>query len=251
MNSKLIVSEIFYSIQGEGPYVGYPAVFLRLAGCNLTCKGWSTEKHDKHLGCDTADVWRKGKVYTVESLLKKLIDDGFMRYFTNAAHLVITGGEPLLQQAAVIKFIKALRISVSKLFIEIETNGTIVPSKELLFEVNHFNVSPKLSSGGDAYAKRFNEAALNAFAPCTQHIYFPFTSIFKFVISSADDLQEVLADYLLAFEIPADKVWLMPEGATHADVQTHSKEVISYCKEYGFKFSPRLHIHVWEQTTGV
>jgi len=82
----LLVSEIFFSVQGEGPGIGKPAVFLRLSGCNLKC-AW----------CDTKYTWHGGKMMTEPTVLKEI-----KRY--PCKRLVVTGGEPLLQQDNLMPF---------------------------------------------------------------------------------------------------------------------------------------------------
>ena len=71
-HDALIVSELFYSIQGEGASVGKPAVFLRLSGCNLRCDGFSYKDPvtGEHLGCDTKAVWTSGNKTTFSALLE-------------------------------------------------------------------------------------------------------------------------------------------------------------------------------------
>ena len=97
--TTLRVSEHFYSIQGEGPTVGVPAVFVRLQGCNLNCGHQSGE-----WVCDTVDVWKKGIPYSVEAW-HELVNIHYGDALSMGAHLVITGGEPLIQQKKLLEFI--------------------------------------------------------------------------------------------------------------------------------------------------
>ena len=100
------ISEQFYSIQGEGRTVGVPAVFLRLQGCNLTCGGIHTVKSkkldsDATWRCDTIEVWTKGNSYHFKDVCDDWENKNWVKLFKQGAHLVITGGEPLLQQSAI------------------------------------------------------------------------------------------------------------------------------------------------------
>ena len=120
--------EIFYSLQGEGARAGSPAVFLRLAGCNLHCS-W----------CDTKHSWGRGIAMAEDELAAKI--RGY-----DSPGLVITGGEPLLQAEAIEQLLCLLPESM---YVEIETNGTIAPTPTLAKRVNQWNVSPKLAHAGN------------------------------------------------------------------------------------------------------
>ena len=121
-DSNIVIAEDFYSIQGEGAAAGVPAVFLRLAGCNLQCPGFSYKDPStgEHLGCDSKAVWRRGRKVTFEELLHRWTRLGWVQALEQGAHLVITGGEPLVQQPRVLAFINYLdAILQRKVFIEI------------------------------------------------------------------------------------------------------------------------------------
>jgi organic radical activating enzyme len=91
---NLIVSEKFYSLQGEGQTMGIPAIFVRLAGCNLLCKS-------DHWVCDSIEVWRKGDKTPFEEVLSAKDVDRLM----NGAHLIFTGGEPMLHQKKILEYL--------------------------------------------------------------------------------------------------------------------------------------------------
>ena len=145
----LRMSEIFDSLQGEGVNVGKPCRFVRLALCNLHC----------HY-CDTKYTWdfeqfdyeREVREASLQSVVQQLSD-------APAGHVVVTGGEPLLQQRALAKVFERVP---HELFIEIETNGTRVPLPSLLERANQWTVSPKLASAGDSEALRIRPYALVA-----------------------------------------------------------------------------------------
>lgn len=239
---KLAVSETFYSIQGEGITTGYPAVFLRLGGCNLMCGGWGTQKDSElHDGatwrCDTIEVWMKSKGKEFDDIF----DNECKVALQCGAHLVITGGEPLMQQDKLMYFIKYLRQGIPNLYIEVETNGTIAPTNAMLNLVNQWNCSPKLSNSGMLYDKRVNAEAL--------HIFNQHNTIFKFVISNEEDWEEVLKDYYN--KIDKNKVWLMPSGSSQKELKKTKLIVSQICKANTIKFSNRLHIELWNKKTGV
>src|ERR1035437_9939805 len=143
----LSVSEIFMSIQGEGQTVGTPAYFIRLAGCNLKC-GYGPEAT---WICDSIEVWMKGMRMSFEAVIAQLNLDNLR----NGAHIVFTGGEPLLQQERISQFIGYLHDEHDcRPIIEIETNSTIAPSFYMRTVVNYWNVSPKLNNSGMKITQR-------------------------------------------------------------------------------------------------
>lgn len=228
---QLIVSEVFYSLQCEGRSIGTPAVFLRLAGCNLLCES-------KTWRCDTIEVWQKGRATFFPYVLYKLHVDRLK----TGAHLVITGGEPLLHQTLIIDYLSwFLRTYDFIPFIEIETNGTIVPHPSLINVVKYWNVSPKLANSGEPPSKRINETAIDSFNKLDN-------SIFKFVIGNMPEIFDILQDYP---SIKGSKVWLMPAGSTQDELNEVRIEVAETAIKFGYNYSERLHIVIWNKKTGV
>jgi 7-carboxy-7-deazaguanine synthase len=233
MENALIVSEVFYSIQGEGQTIGIPAVFLRLAGCNLLCKSdtWV---------CDTIEVWQKGRARTFEQVLT----DDYLFSLANGAHLIITGGEPLMQQDNIISFLNWFREKYKFTpIVEIETNGTVTPNKILLDKVDYWNVSPKLANSGMPFNRRVNEVA------CSTIQTFGRNKIFKFVISCEEDLVFGAGDEYDF--IKPENVMLMPAGDSVENLRDVRIVVVEICKRYCYRFSDRLHISLWNKKTGV
>lgn len=234
MQTTLIipVSEIFYSIQGEGINLGKPAIFLRLYYCNLYCE-W----------CDTKYTWinqkyaKEGIDYfnlTIEEIIKEV-----KSYPSN--HIVITGGEPLLFQTRLIELIKILK--KENFYIEIETNGTIKPLDMLVSYVDNFSVSPKLSNSKVRENLRIKSEVLQFFANLNN-------AYFKFVICSKEDLIE-LEDIISRYNIRREKVILMPEGVDAESLKEKSLWLAEYCKKNSYRFSPRLHILLYGNERGV
>jgi organic radical activating enzyme len=229
---KLIVSEVFYSIQGEGQTIGIPSVFLRLAGCNLLCKSadWI---------CDTIEVWKKGRVKSFENIF----NEEQIYYLAHGAHLVITGGEPLMHQNTIILFLNWFRNNYKFTpIIEIETNGTIIPYPILLDKVDYWNVSPKLPNSGMSFNRRVNEVACNTIQTYGRK------KIFKFVISKEEDLIPMLEEYNF---IQPSNIMLMPAGDSVESLAITRKLVVELCKQNQYRFSDRLHISIWNKKTGV
>lgn len=233
MEKKLIVSEVFYSIQGEGQTMGIPSVFIRLGGCNLMCKS-------KDWICDSIEVWQKSKAVNFADVLP----EEYLERLKNGAHLIITGGEPLLHQHTLLSYLGWLRVIVGfSPVTEIETNGTIEPIAELFPWIRYWNVSPKLSNSGESYERRVNEVAIHKICSNVAKDRL----MFKFVINKPEDLIEIFD----AYTIPAKCVFLMPAGATQEELLETRPMVAEQCKQFGFRYSERLHIGIWNKKTGV
>ena len=240
--NKIAIAETFYSLQGEGITTGYPSVFVRLAGCNLICGGQGTQfDGELHNGatwrCDTIEVWMKGKMKPFEEIL----DEESKEALRHGAHLIITGGEPLMNQEGIANFIRYVRDTYNdELFVEIETNGTITPSDDLLYLVSQWNCSPKLKNSGNEKNTRFNRKALEVLNQMNTQ--------FKFVLTTAEDYTEIEEDFDFILK---HKIWLMPSGENQ-ELLNQSKEVIAeVAKQKYHKYTNRLHIEIWNKKTGV
>lgn len=243
----LIVSETFYSIQGEGASAGIPAVFLRLAGCNLRCNGFSYQHPEtkSHLGCDTKHIWVRGIKRSFAEIIEDWCKKGWLNKLEMGAHLVVTGGEPTMHQFALVNFFKHLdAVTDSSIYIELETNGTILLSEDFLTRINQINVSPKLKNSGESREKAYHKDVLKQLSILGK-------VKFKFVVSQPEDVQEIFDEYINVFAINKKNIWLMPEGGTSAIINLKSQMIVELCKEHFLKYSPRLHVNIWEETTGV
>ena len=228
------VVEVFQSIQGEGKNVGKPSVFVRMWNCNLRCQFNGIE-------CDTPYAVYKEKEKAEMLDEQKLAD--LIRVF-KTKHIIFTGGEPTLYQCYIEAVMRILRCYNVNYTAEVETNGTIVLQTDFQKCINHFNISVKLKSSNqpnEKYEKlRKNYKALDSF-PHNK-------SCFKFVIFRRDDMPEILR---LHKRYPQYPVYLMPEGITREAVIRHSPEVVDICIQYGFMFSPREQIIIWDMKRGV
>lgn len=252
--NTITIAEQFYSIQGEGPTSGVPAFFLRLTGCNLLCGGNGTDR-DKQLHdgatwrCDTIEVWRKGETKSYEQILMDWANQSAMPIrdllTRKEAHIVITGGEPLLQLKAVGDFLEWLYERMGKSpYVEIETNGTRLPDHKVNELVDQYNVSPKLSNSGMAPGLRINSEALRFFAKQEN-------AFFKFVVSSSADVEEAFLTFIQPFDLNPRRVYLMPAAEDRDTLTRIGAEVAELCKREGFRYSNRMHLSIWNKKTGV
>ena len=237
MSKGLRISEHFYSLQGEGKTMGIPSVFLRTQACNLMC--------DAKWVCDTIDVWITGDQYSIEDTLDLFEKEGYTDVLFKGAHLVLTGGEPLLQQKALVEFLEAYYERFFYLpYVEVETNGTKTPIPELIKYVNLFNVSPKLSNAGMNEKRRVKPDTIKVFNEIEN-------SIFKFVIADKDDYKELCETYIEPLDIRKEKIWLMPAADDQDMLDANCQYVASLCIKKCYNYSSRLQIELWNKTTGV
>ncbi len=229
--------KIFYTLDGEGEYVGWPSVFMRLSMCNLTCKGFASK--DAPYGCDSFVSWKIKNKLTFRELVAILETEGFQDHLHNGAIWKITGGEPLIQQSALLKllvYIEARWGWVPK--IDLETNATIMPDEYWIRVGATFTTSPKLSNNGDPEGKRYKPEVLR-WHVCKG-------SGFKFVVNKQSDLDEVFEKYIGPFNIPRDRVWLMPCAGSRVEHIEAAQTIAELAKKYRLKFSPRLHLLLWD-----
>lgn len=237
--------KIFYTIEGEGEYVGKPSVFMRLSMCNLTCKGFASA--DSPHGCDSFVSWSVKNRFTITEILDLMEKEGFIDHLRNKAIWKITGGEPLIQQKALIELVR----SFAKRFgfipdIDFETNATILPDE--LWRGAYratFTTSPKLSNNGDPEERRYKPAVLR------WHVNNK--SSFKFVINEQKDLDEVFEKYINHPDvlIPVNRVWLMPCCGSRQEHVEKATMVADLCKTHHFNFSPRLQLIIWDKALKV
>jgi len=223
--------EIFYSIQGEGVNIGVPTVFLRLALCNLKCD-W----------CDTKYTWDWDH-YEYEKEVRDMSPSAVEEEITRfgCSHLVITGGEPLMQAQQMVPLARSLK----KLdyFIEVETNGTLVPPQEFSSLVDQWNVSPKLANSANSAKRREVPRALNYFAGLPN-------AYFKYVVENPDDIQEIVS-LNTTYGIASASTLLMPQAVDSFELLQKSRWLVDLCQETGFRFSTRLQVLLWGAKRGL
>jgi len=220
---------VFYSVQGEGVLAGTPSVFVRTSGCNLRCS-W----------CDSAYTsWNpEGETEDIENLVERV--EGY-----DADHVVFTGGEPVLQSDAD-EFLSAVDAHTT-----VETNATVYRD----LDADLISMSPKLSnstptedeSTGDwrkiHEEERLNFDVIESFIDSQEYQL-------KFVVADRDDLGEI-EDILASLSgYDRGRVLLMPEGTDRDTLRERGEWLAEVCKDRGFRYSPRLQIHIYGNKRG-
>ena len=225
------IAEIFYSVQGEGVFTGTPSVFVRTSGCNLRCT-W----------CDTPYTsWSpEGAEMSVAEVLAEVRSHP-------SAHVVVTGGEPMIQPALV-ELTNALHDS--GLHITIETAGTAWAP----VACDLMSISPKLANSTPLDREGGRWAAMHERLrhqpDVLRRLMAEYPYQLKFVIAAPEDMEEVER---LIGEVNADRsrVVLMPEGIDVETLTERGRWLVEICKERGYRFSPRLHVMLWGNQRGV
>lgn len=226
----LVVSEVFGPTwQGEGPSLGRRAGFIRLGRCNLEC-----------VFCDTPYTWRWSDHDPALELTTRTVADIVAEIDAMAVPLVVvTGGEPLVQQARLPALLRALADGGAA--VEVETAGTITPSPDLVGLVARFNVSPKLANSGNPADRRYRPEVLRAFESTGR-------ASFKFVAVEPTDLDEI-SDIVDGCGLT--DVWVMPEGTDADTVVERGRTLIGPVLARGWNFTTRLHVLLWGNRRGV
>jgi 7-carboxy-7-deazaguanine synthase len=225
------ISEIFYSIQGEGILTGVPSVFVRTSGCNLRC-----------VWCDTPYTsWSpEGADMTVEEILTAV-------RLHPAKHAVITGGEPMIAPD-IIRLTD--RIRNNGLHVTIETAGTVYHP----VACDLMSISPKLDNSTPRERERGKWAAqherLRYQPEVLKQLMSEYEYQLKFVVASPEDMAEI-AKVIEETGADRSRVVLMAEGTTPEVIRERAPWLTEICKREGFRYSPRLHIDLWGNRRGV
>jgi 7-carboxy-7-deazaguanine synthase len=223
------------TVQGEGPSTGRICGFLRLGGCNLSCR-W----------CDTPYTWdwtgiSSPVAYKPAMELHPMSAAQVVRQLQemDVDLVIVTGGEPLSQQVQLLPVLGQLHDQ--GIAVEVETNGTRSPGPDVQRIVRRFVVSPKLAHSGDLERRRLVPKALQAFRDSGK-------ADFKFVVRSIDDLDEVAA---IADEHRLAPIWIMPEGQTAEAISRSLTTIADAVVSRRWNLTTRLHILAWGQARGV
>ncbi|MHC3438778.1 7-carboxy-7-deazaguanine synthase QueE [Natrialbaceae archaeon A-gly3] len=233
----LPINELFSSLQGEGKLAGVPSTFVRTSGCNLRC--WFCDSY--HTSWEPTHA-----TMSLEAILEEVESHG-------TDHVVVTGGEPLLHDP-VVPLIEEL--DARDYHVTVETNGTI--HREAPIDLA--SISPKLSTStptperkpdgveAGTWEQRHERERIDLEA--LSQLVEAYDSQLKFVVTGEADMPEIL-DLLedlrasASSPVPDDDVLLMPEGATRERLAQTRGEVADLALEYGFRYTPRLHVDLW------
>ena len=279
---KIKVSELFYSLQGEGRFVGVPSVFLRTYGCNFTCSGFGckpgekstgadevakvVDKYDTFLslplvetGCDSYASWHPAfkhlsPTYTTEELVDQMLaltpNNMWQQNNGNDVHLVITGGEPLLGwQRAYAEMLEHPRMADLK-NITFETNGTQELHADFkLYLINWAQAVPgrEVTFSVSAKLSASGENWADAIRPEVVTSYQEYGHTYlKFVVETEEHVDEAVRA-VDAFRKGGfnGSVYLMPQGGIVQPYEANKVKIANICCERGWNYSPRLHVDLW------
>lgn len=241
------ISELFYSIQGEGKRAGKPSFFIRTNHCNLRCQFSGGNL------CDTAYTsWYPDDEKNIGDIpIEKIIGE-YLKY--NCNDIVVTGGEPTMFTDDLTLLCSELKRINPECVITIETNGTIFG--KYVEHCDLISISPKLESSipvGTHYEKmhinnRLNIESFKSFNELRNKELIDIQ--WKFVVTSESDMTEILG---LQKEIgfKNSDVYLMPEGVTEEELNAKRLNIIELCKKYQFNYTDRLHVIIWGNKRGV
>jgi 7-carboxy-7-deazaguanine synthase len=224
----VFIAETFASLQGEGMLAGVPSYFIRTSGCNLRC-AW----------CDTPySSWApEGERVPVDELVARAERSGLR-------HVVITGGEPLLQRE-----LEGLTRALAARghHVTVETAGTVVKS----FTCHLLSISPKTgNSDPDGPWQERHRRLRRDLGPARRLLELHREYQLKLVVSDESDIADVL-EVVAALGADRERVLLMPEGRAAAEVAARAGEVGRLCLAHGFRYSPRLHLDLFGGGRGV
>lgn len=242
-DETLPINELFYSLQGEGKLVGTPSVFVRTSGCNLRC--WFCDSY--HTSWEPTHA---------QLSLDDIVDE--VLSYEEADHVVLTGGEPLIhsESVALLNRLNALGYHTT-----VETNGTIYPDAP----IDLASISPKLSSstptpekdptgtGGGEWAERHEQRRIDTDTLAALVNAYEFQ--LKFVVTGPDDLPEIerlvsRVRNAATKSVSDSDVLLMPEGDTRKALDERRTDVAALAMEYGYRYTPRLHVDLWNDAPG-
>jgi len=225
----LVVNECFGpTIQGEGPSTGRRCGFVRLGRCNQACS-W----------CDEPQTWAWDRFDPAAELHEGEADDVLAALdLMGVDMVVVTGGEPMLQQQGLKPLLRAIQARGWR--VEVETAGTIAPVMADGL-VDQWNVSPKLANSGNAPARRYKPEVLRSFEATGN-------AVFKFVVCEPAELDEV---DVIVRECGLTQVWIMPEGTDGVTLNRRTSVLADQVVARGWNLTTRLHILLWGDKRGV
>ncbi|MFB6162420.1 MAG: 7-carboxy-7-deazaguanine synthase QueE [Halococcoides sp.] len=237
----LPINELFYSLQGEGELAGVPTVFVRTSGCNLRCHFCDSY----HTSWEPTHAWMD-----IDEILVEVAE------YDAADHVVLTGGEPMMHEESV----ELLdRLGDAGYHTTVETNGTIYRDAH----IDLASISPKLASstptaerdpmGDGEWAERHDERRVDIEA--LSKLVDEYESQMKFVVTGPEDVPEIKdlvgrVREATAATVRDSDVLLMPEGQTREQLDQTREEVAELAMAYGYRYTPRLHVDLWNDAPG-
>jgi organic radical activating enzyme len=279
--AKIIVSEVFYSLQGEGRFVGVPSVFLRTYGCNFTCSGFGCKPGETstgadevaksvelyktfndlplvETGCDSYASWHPAfkhlsPTQTTEELVERMLaltpNNQWVQANGNDVHLVITGGEPLLGwQRAYAELLSHPSMSDLK-NITFETNGTqelhtaFTDYIRTWEEEGNREITFSVSAKLSASGEKWEEAICPDVV-CSYQDYGH--TYLKFVVETdehIEDARRATQEFRAAGF--TGQIYLMPQGGVVRPYESNKVRIADICCAEGWNYSPRLHVDLW------
>jgi len=283
---KIKVSEIFYSAQGEGRFIGVPSVFFRTFGCNFKCPGFglptgikTTEPDDigakVHLyktfmdlplaktGCDSYASWHPAfrhlsPYYSIEEAIDAMLaltpNNKWQQENGNDVHLVITGGEPLLGWQQLYPELLSNKRMQDLRNLTFETNGTQFLHDEFKyfikdnFHIMHNSITFSVSPKLSASGERWEDAVKPEVVKQYQQTGFTYLKFVVDKISDFDEVNTAVNEYRRAgFTGP---VYVMPVGGTDEAYFSNTKHIADEALARGYRYSPRLHVDIWSNGWG-
>ena len=247
--------EHFYSIQGEGKYIGSPSLFLRFGGCNMKCEGFecleTVAENVVIKGCDTIyAVNREHFSHTWQSItqVKELLEIVESYDFPRAVDIVLTGGEPLLyaHDAIFVAFLEEVHKRGHQ--IHFETNGSLdIDFKKFpVYKKAIFALSIKLENSGESKEKRINTCVIQNITSNAKESYFKFSvDANKLDVNITQEIENIVAIS------PTTQVICMPLGSSKKEIEDGSEALVEFCKLKGYNFGDRLHIRIWNTEKGI
>jgi len=239
--------KVFYTLEGEGRYVGYPSVFIRTSLCNLTCKGFASK--DSPFGCDSFVSWSVKNKMTFEEIALHMERGEMDKKLKEGAIFKITGGEPFIWQDKLFKLCHFLMNRWGfTIKIDFETNGTILPNEDWVrvFDAT-YTTSPKLSNNGDPIEKRYKPEVLKWLV---DH-----DACFKFVIGSEPDkdIKEITEMFIEneQIKLPKHLIWFMPCCGSRKELLERGPIVAELAKKHCVNFSNRMQLQIWDKALKV
>jgi len=279
--SKIKVAELFYSLQGEGQYLGTPSVFLRVFGCNFQCAGFGMPRGELsqermaidptnfesynslplvHTGCDSYASWdprfkhlsSMRSIDYIVDMMQELLPNGT---FGPDKHLIITGGEPLLgwQRSYIDLFEEIKRRDMNLTHVTFETNGTQPLHNDLKEYIENnwiditFSVSSKLPSSGEKWENAIKPDIIG------EYMYYSNLTYFKWVVSSEEDIIDInkaIMYYNSVINTNNTPIYIMPAGGTTKIYDNNEKWVADMCMKNGWRYTPRLQVQLWKNAWG-